>query len=50
VVDYLLSRQSRDLTHLVSLLDGLDRYSLETKRPVTVPLARELLLAIAAGR
>jgi DnaA-homolog protein len=50
VVDYLLSRQSRDLTHLVSLLGELDRYSLETKRPVTVPLARELLLAIAAER
>jgi hypothetical protein len=28
------------------MLDALDRYSLETKRPVTVPLARELLLAI----
>jgi hypothetical protein len=26
-------------------VDALDRYSLETKRPVTVPLARELLYA-----
>ena len=47
VVDYLLIRQSRDLRHLLAILDGLDRFSLETKRPVTVPLARELLSAIA---
>lgn len=50
VVDYLLARQSRDLSHLLTLLDGLDRYSLETKRPVTVPLARELLSAMASDR
>lgn len=48
VVDYLLNRQSRDLSHLLAILDGLDRFSLETKRPVTVPLARELL-SVAAG-
>lgn len=50
VADYLLTRQSRDLTHLLAVLDELDRYSLETKRPVTVPLARELLSAIAGDR
>ncbi|MEX0960487.1 MAG: DnaA regulatory inactivator Hda [Burkholderiales bacterium] len=42
-VDYLLARQSRDLRHLMTLLDALDRYSLETKRAITVPLVRELL-------
>ena len=39
------ARASRDLPSLLATLDALDRYSLETKRPVTVPLARELLLA-----
>ena len=43
VCDYLLTRSSRDLSSLLATLDALDRYSLETKRPVTVPLARELL-------
>jgi hypothetical protein len=28
---------------LLSLLEGLDRYSLEVKRKVTVPLVREFL-------
>lgn len=43
VGDYLLTRVQRDLPSLLSLIDALDRYSLETKRPVTVPLLRELL-------
>lgn len=50
VGDYLLIREARDLSHLLSVLDALDRFSLETKRPVTVPLARELLAAIADAR
>ena len=45
VCDYLLTRASRDLPSLLATLDALDRYSLETKRPVTVSLARELLQA-----
>jgi DnaA family protein len=49
VIDYALTRQRRDLPYLVALLDALDRYSLETKRAVTVPLLRELL-ARANGR
>ena len=43
VRDFLLTRARRDLPTLLATLDALDRYSLETKRPVTVPLARELL-------
>lgn len=43
VRDYLLKRGSRSLSSLLVAVDALDRYSLETKRPVTVPLARELL-------
>lgn len=43
VIDYLLRRQPRDLPALVRMLEALDRHSLATKRPVTVPLLRELL-------
>lgn len=43
VVDYLLHRHARDLPALIRTLEALDRYSLETRRPVTVPLVRELL-------
>jgi DnaA family protein len=50
VSEYLLTRANRDLTSLVATLDALDRYSLETKRPVTVPLARELLHAVKQDR
>lgn len=46
VCDYLLTRANRDLPSLLATLDALDRYSLETKRPVTVPLARELLHSV----
>ena len=43
VADFLLARASRDLPSLIAMVDALDRYAMETKRPVTVPLARELL-------
>ncbi|HUU71329.1 MAG TPA: DnaA regulatory inactivator Hda [Burkholderiales bacterium] len=43
VMEYLLRRQARDLPGLLGLLDALDRYSLENKRAVTIPLVRELL-------
>jgi len=41
VVAYLLTHMRRDLRSLSSVLDRLDRYSLETKRPITLPLVRE---------
>ena len=43
VIEYLLRRLGRDLPSLMSLLDALDRHSLESKRPITVPLLKELL-------
>jgi DnaA family protein len=43
VADYLLLRVSRDMRSLRVCLDALDRYSLERKRAVTVPLLRALL-------
>lgn len=45
VSEFLLTRARRDLPTLLAALEALDRYSLETKRPVTVPLARELMHA-----
>ena len=41
--DYLLRHWRRDLPSLLAALDALDRYSLEHKRSVTVPLLRQLL-------
>jgi DnaA family protein len=43
VRDFLLTRGRRDMPSLLGMVDALDRYSLETKRPVTVPLVKELL-------
>lgn len=43
VLGYLLSRLPRDLPSLNAVLAALDRYSLATKRPVTLPLVREAL-------
>jgi DnaA family protein len=42
-IDYLLHHMSRDLPSLMSVLDALDRHSLEAKRPITLALLRELL-------
>ncbi len=49
VIDYLLCHTSRDLPSLMSVLDALDRYSLEAKRPITLPLLMELLDPDAGG-
>lgn len=43
VILYLITHYHRDMRSLASMLDALDRYSLETKRPITLPLLRELL-------
>lgn len=43
VLAYLLSHSERDLTHLMDLLGRLDRYALAAKRPVTLPLLRQML-------
>lgn len=40
---YLLTHSRRDMPSLMAALDTLDRYSLETGRPVTVPLLREAI-------
>jgi DnaA family protein len=43
LLDYLLSRFSRDLGHLIALLEQLDNYALQTQRPLTIPLLRAML-------
>jgi DnaA family protein len=43
VLPYLLTHFRRDMPSLSAMLDALDRYSLETQRPITLPLLRELL-------
>jgi DnaA family protein len=45
VASYLLTHARRDMGSLISALDALDRYSLETGRPITVPLLKAALAA-----
>ena len=40
VTSYLLTHARRDMGSLVAALDSLDRFSLETGRPITVPLLK----------
>ena len=49
--DYLLRHGRRDLASLLSVLDAADRYSLQERRAITVPLLREVLeiMDAAAG-
>ena len=42
VMDYLLTRFSRDMQHLMILLDRLDEFALSQHRAVTVPLLRRM--------
>jgi DnaA-homolog protein len=42
VMGYLLTRFSRDLKHLMALLDRLDRFALAEHRAVTVPLLKRM--------
>jgi DnaA family protein len=40
VTAYLLTHARRDMGSLIAALDCLDKYSLETGRPITVPLLK----------
>ena len=44
-IDYLMRHAPRDMRTLSSIVVALDRYTLEQKRAVTLPLLRELLHA-----
>ena len=43
VMDYMLSRFSRDLGSLMQLLGQLDAYALQTQRAITIPLLKAML-------
>jgi DnaA-homolog protein len=43
VMDFMLTRFSRDLGSLMRLLEQLDRYALQTQRAVTIPLIKSML-------
>ncbi|MGE5651304.1 MAG: DnaA regulatory inactivator Hda [Bacillota bacterium] len=43
VLPYLITHFRRDMQSLSTMLDALDQYSLETQRPITLPLLRSLL-------
>lgn len=43
IITYLLRHVSRDMRTLAMLVVALDEYSLEQKRPVTLPLLRDML-------
>lgn len=49
VIDYLFSRFTRDLKHLMDLLEQLDRFALANKRALTVPLLKQMLAREVAG-
>ena len=43
VVDYLMHHIRRDLHTLMKMLDALDEFSREAKRPITIPLLKEVI-------
>ena len=43
VMDYMLTRFSRDLGSLMALLEELDSYALANKRAITIPLIKSML-------
>ena len=43
VMDFMLTRFSRDLGSLMELLELIDGYALQTKRAVTIPMIRSMM-------
>lgn len=43
VMDFMLTRFSRDLGSLMELLELIDRYALQTKRAITIPLIKAMM-------
>ncbi len=43
VMDFMLTRFSRDLGSLIELLDLLDGYAMQTKRGITIPLIKAMM-------
>jgi DnaA regulatory inactivator Hda len=49
VVDYLVNRMERSFAAVRRIVEGLDRASLRSRRPIRLPLARLVLQAMAEG-
>ena len=49
VARYLITHGRRDLPHLLATVDALDDYSLSRKRPVSVPLLKEIMRRESSG-
>jgi DnaA family protein len=47
---YLLTHWRRDMPSLFNALETLDQYSLETKRPITIPLLRQAISNVNDNR
>ena len=45
IIDYCLKYLKRDMPNLFSILEALDKWSLTYKRPITLPLLKEIILA-----
>jgi len=45
IVDYCLKHLKRDMPNLFSILEDLDKWSLSYKRPITLPLLKEIIAA-----
>lgn len=43
VMDFVLRRFTRDMKHLMQLLDAIDEFALAASRPITVPLVKRML-------
>lgn len=43
IANWLLTHASRNLGYLLQIVEALDRYSLQTKRRITLPLLKEIL-------
>jgi len=50
LIRYLLTHFNRDMGTQIAALDALDRYSLQRKRPITLPLLKEALGLLGAAR
>jgi DnaA family protein len=46
LIGYLLTHFERDMGTQIAVLDALDRYSLQQKRPITLPLLKEALRSL----
>jgi DnaA family protein len=45
IIDYCLKYLKRDMPNLFSILEALDQWSLTYKRPITLPLLKEIIEA-----